>query len=151
MTFWEAASGKEMKAQLNLRFPQMIGDWQNKDRAQLISIIRGLIKRNQWIQGASEGPVRSSTAADRPSPYPQPSASASSAAPAVDPHDDDIHVRDVTWDTSQDPERWAQQSSNYIRSQLTRRFPTQRHRFAFLEHRQDYIDFVVDLIKKGTW
>jgi hypothetical protein len=162
MSYWETqASGNEMKAQLNLRYPQLSGNWEYKSRPQLISTIRGLIRKNQWVQGASEGPVRASAAAERPSPYPRPrqqsatAASASSAlnsaAPAVDPNDDDIQVGDVSWDTSQDPEHWAQQSSNYIRAQLTRRFPTQRHRFAFLEHRQDYIDFIVDLIKKGKW
>ena len=79
------------------------------------------------------------------------SSALSSAAPAVDPNDDDIQVGDVTWDTSQDPEHWAQQSSRYIREQLTRRFPEQRFRFAFFEHKQDYIDFIMDLIKKGKW
>jgi hypothetical protein len=148
MNFWEAASGNEIKSQLNLRFPHRSGDWQFKDRAQLISFVRGLIKRGQWVQGeAPSGPVRSS-AAQRSAPYPWPAAS---AAPAVDPDDDDIQVGEVSWDTNQDPDYWAQQSSNYIRAQLTRRYPTQRHRFAFMKERQEYIDYITNLIKKGKW
>ena len=147
MSFWEAASGNEIKSQLNLRFPHRSGDWQFKDRAQLISFVRGLIKRGQWVQGEAPGPVRSS-AAQRSAPYPWPAAS---AAPAVDPDDDDIQVGEVSWDTNQDPAYWAEQSSNYIRAQLTRRYPTQRHRFAFMKERQEYIDFITNLIKRGKW
>ena len=129
-----------MKAQRNLRFPQLSGNWQYKSRPQLISTIRGLIRKNQWVQGGSQGPVRASAAAERATPYQRSSA-------AVD-DDDDLQVGDVTWDKSQDPEHWKQQSANYIRAQLTRRFPSrqERYAFAFLKEMQEYIDYILDLI-----
>jgi len=145
MSYWETqASGNEMKAQLNLRFPQLSGNWKYKSRPQLVSTIRGLIRKNQWVQGGSQGPVRASAAAERSTPYQR-----SSAAD----DDDDLQVGDVTWDTSQVPEHWKQQSANYIRAQLTRRFPSrqERHAFAFLTERQEYIDYILDLIRKGEW
>lgn len=141
MSYWEGASAQELRAQLNLRYPQMVGDWENKDRTQLISIVRGLIRKNQWVQGGgSQGTAQASK--KRPAP-----------SSAEDDNDDDVEVGDVTWDTNQDPEYWKEQSAGYIRSQLTRRFPSrqERHAFAFLKERQEYIDYIVDLIRKGKW
>ena len=71
----------------------------------------------------------------------------------MDDDDDDLQVGDVTWDTSQDPEHWKEQSARYIREQLTRRFPSrqERYAFAFLKERQEYIDYILDLIRKGEW
>ena len=148
MKFWEDASGNEIKSQLNLRFPEKSGDWDYKSRAQLISIVRGLIRKKQWVQGvpvATEAPSRTSRGRSR-SPL-------VNAAPAIDPNDDDIQVGALTWDTNQDPEYWAQQSANYIRENLTRRFPTLRERtkFAFFKKRQEYIDYITDLIRQGKW
>jgi hypothetical protein len=147
MSYWEGASAQELRSQLNLRYPQMVGDWENKNRSQLISIVRGLVRRNQWVQGGSQGPVRASAAAERSTPYQR-----SSAAPADD-EEDDLQVGDVTWDKSQDPEHWKQQSANYIRAQLTRRFRSrqERHAFAFFKERHQYIDYILDLIRKGEW
>ena len=142
MTFWEGASGKEMKTQLNLRFPQMKGNWDNKDRAQLISTIRGMIRRNQWVQGESQGPVRASAAAERPAPY---------ARPAAVDDDDDVEVSGVTWDQNTDPEYWKEQPSAHIRKQLAAKFPNKRIEFSFFTERQQYIDYILNLIKKKQY
>ena len=145
MSYWEGASGNEMKAQLNLRYPQLVNSWQYKSRPQLISTIRGLIRKNQWIQGDSEAePSRAPEARAGRSPV-QPSP----ATAALD--DDEVEVSGISWDQNTDPAYWDQQSSNYIRQQLTKKWPTQRIRFAFLKERKDYIDMITDLIRQGKY
>ena len=141
MAFWEASSANEIKAQLNLRFPEKNGDWGLKSKAQLVSIVRGLIRKKQWVKGAS-APASAPAAVTEP---------ASSDTPALDPNDDDLQVGEVTWDKSQDLDYWAQQSANYIRSNLVRHFPKDRMKFSFFENRQEYIDYISDLIKQGKW
>jgi len=146
MSYWEQASANEMKAQLNLRFPQLSGNWQYKGRAQLISTIRGLIRTNQWKQGESTAATESSRARSR---SPQPSRP---APPAVqDDDDEELEVSGVTWEQNIDPAFWEQQSANFIRKQLTAKFPTGRHNFAFLETRAEYIKYITDLIRKGKY
>jgi len=48
MKFWEEASAREMRAQLNLRNRAGIGNWAFKDRQQLLDIIRSMIKKGEW-------------------------------------------------------------------------------------------------------
>ena len=140
MAFWEASSGNEIKSQLNLRFPDKVGDWKFKNKSQLVSIVRGLIRKNQWVKGSA--PASSSTPASTP---------ASSNTPALDPNDDDIKVTDVTWDKSKDLDYWSEQSANYIRSNLARHFPEDRMKYSFFKKRQEYIDYISNLIKQGKW
>jgi hypothetical protein len=142
MSYWEQASGNEMKAQLNLRFPQLSGNWQYKSRAQLISTIRGLIRKNQWVQGGSQGPVRASAAAERSTPYQR--------SAAVE-DDDDVEVSGVTWDQNTDPEYWKEQSAAHIRKQLAAKFPNKRIEFSFFTERQQYIDYILNMIKKKQY
>jgi hypothetical protein len=44
----ENMSAKEMRNQLNLRFPGKLGDWAFKTRQQLITIIKGMIANGTW-------------------------------------------------------------------------------------------------------
>ena len=144
MNYWETqASGNEMKAQLNLRFPQLLDNWKYKSRPQLISTIRGLIRKNQWVQGGSQGPVRASAAAERLAPYQR--------SAAVEDDDDDVEVSGVTWDQNTDPEYWKEQSSAHIRKQLAAKFPDKRIEFSFFTERQQYIDYILNLIKKKQY
>jgi hypothetical protein len=142
MSFWEQASANEMKAQLNLRYPQLVGDFRYKTRAELISTIRGLIRRNQWSQ--EEGPRAGRADRSRSPP------TRAAAAPSTE-DDDDVEVSGVSWDQSTDLEYWNQQSANYIRQQLTAKFPDQRSRFAFFRERKEYVDYITDLIKRGNY
>lgn len=142
MSFWEQASANEMKAQLNLRYPQLVGDFRYKTRAELISTIRGLIRRNQWSQ--EEGPRAGRADRSRSPP------ARAAAAPSTE-DDDDVEVSGVSWDQSTDLEYWNQQSANYIRQQLTAKFPDQRSRFAFFRERKEYVDYITDLIKRGNY
>ena len=48
MDFWNEASAREMRSQLNLRFPGKVGDWAFKTRLQLLNIIKDKIKKGQW-------------------------------------------------------------------------------------------------------
>jgi hypothetical protein len=143
MSYWEGASAQELRSQLNLRYPQMVEDWENKSRSQLISIVRGLVRRNQWVQGGSQGPVRASAAAERSAPYQR--------SAAVDDDDDDVEVSGVTWDQNTDPEYWKEQSSAHIRKQLAAKFPDKRIEFSFFTERQQYIDYILNLIKKKQY
>ena len=150
MSYWEGASGNEMKAQLNLRFPQLSGNWQYKNRPQLISTIRGMIRQNQRVQGDSAEP---STERGRSRSPARPSAverqqrqPAASAEP-----DDEVEVSGISWDQNTEASYWEEQSSNYIRQQLTKKYPDQRMTFAFLKERKDYINMITDFIKKGKY
>ncbi len=142
MSYWEQASANEMKAQLNLRFPQLSGNWQYKSRPQLISAIRGLIRKNQWSQGASE-PSRG-----RSRSPPPPTQAAAADAPE---DDDEVEVSGINWDQNTDPAYWEQQSANYIRKQLTAKFPNERAKFAFFETRDEYIKYIQDLIQRRKY
>jgi hypothetical protein len=48
MDFWNEASAREMRSQLNLRFPGKVGDWAFKTRLQLLNIIKDKIKKKEW-------------------------------------------------------------------------------------------------------
>ena len=48
MDFWNETSAREMRNQLNLRFPGKKGDWDFKTRVQLLDIIKDKIKRGRW-------------------------------------------------------------------------------------------------------
>jgi hypothetical protein len=48
MDFWNEASAREMRSQLNLRFPGKVGDWAFKTRLQLLNIIKDKIKKGDW-------------------------------------------------------------------------------------------------------
>ena len=134
MSYWEnQASANEMKAQLNLRFPQLSGNWQFKSRPQLVSYIRGLVRKNQWVQGS------------------EPAERTRSRSPAPAPEDDDVQVSGVSWDQNADPAYWQEQSSNYIRQQLTAKFPNKRTEFAFFKKRDQYIRYITDLIRKKQY
>jgi hypothetical protein len=65
--------------------------------------------------------------------------------------DSDVEVTGTTWDKHTDLDYWKQQSSNYIRAQLTAKFPQDRHKFAFFELRDEYIKYITNLIKKGKY
>jgi hypothetical protein len=145
IAFWEASSPNEIRSQLNLRFPEKRGDWVFKNKAQLVSIIRGLIRKKQWVKGESAPASAPASSSSMPS--------APSNTPALDPNDDDLKVGDVTWDTSQDLDYWSQQSASYIRSNLARRFPAvkDRMKYSFFTERQEYIDYISNLIKQGKW
>ena len=141
MSFWEQASANEMKAQLNLRYPQLLGDFKYKSRPELISTIRGLIRQNQWSQEAQ--PSRGRAGRSR-SPPPR-----AALAPTED--DDDVEVSGVSWDQSTDLAYWNQQAASYIRQQLSAKFPNERQKFAFFTERKEYIDYITDLIKKKKY
>lgn len=140
MKFWEEkASANEMRSQLYLRFPQIVGELKYKDRPYLISEIRGLIRQNQWVLDTSE-PARARSRSPRPT----------QARNARD-DDDDVEVSGVTWDQNTDPAYWNEQAASYIRQQLAAKFPNNRTEFSFLEGRQEYIDYILKKIREGNY
>lgn len=48
MEFWNEQSAREMRSQLNLRFPNKKGDWAFKTRLQILNIIKDLINKGKW-------------------------------------------------------------------------------------------------------
>jgi len=48
ITYWQQQSANEIRAQLNLRFPGQRGDFAFKSKAQLVEIVRQLIKDKKW-------------------------------------------------------------------------------------------------------
>jgi len=132
--YWRnEASAQEMRAQLNLRFPQLSGNWINKDRVQLLSTIRGMIRKNQWVVGAPSQP----SARER-----------SRSPPPAANEDSDVELSGVNLDQNTSREYWEQKSANYIRSQLALKFPNKRAEFSFFDTRKEYIDYLMDKIRK---
>jgi len=136
--YWRnEASAQEMRAQLNLRFPQLSGNWINKDRVQLLSTIRGMIRKNQWVVGTAGAPSQPSARERSRSPPP----------PAAN-EDSDVELSGVNLDQNTSREYWEQKSANYIRSQLALKFPNKRTEFSFFDTRKEYIDYLMDKIRK---
>jgi len=48
MAFWEEQSARELRTQLNLRYPGKVGDWAFKTRLQLLNIVKDQITRGAW-------------------------------------------------------------------------------------------------------
>ena len=48
MAFWEEQSARELRTQLNLRYPGKVGDWACKTRLQLLNVVKNHIVRGTW-------------------------------------------------------------------------------------------------------
>jgi Asp-tRNA(Asn)/Glu-tRNA(Gln) amidotransferase C subunit len=143
MNYWRNdVSAKEMRAELNRRYPDQVGNFDLKGRDYLLYMIETLIRDGQWVR---EDTARPSAAAPK-----------AQARNKKRPADDDVQVSGVKFNNNTNIKWWKDNASmNELRAQITMRADRvpelkDRAKWAFLK-KPELLAFVKKLIDEGKW